>query len=155
MFRNRSLITFFCIFLFVLLSQQSTYIVSSFFAGVISIDYIFGNTAQLALNSVFVSVVIFLVVLTIRYFLEKVSGRPVSHFSIITATMISASAILFAISIRPLSVPLDLDYRGCKVRIAGDLTSCGFWSAASDLLAMLLVSFAVAFIYQKVKRQEP
>lgn len=155
MFRSPSFITFFCIFLFSLLSQQSTYIVSYFFTGAISIDYIFGNTAQFALNSGFISAIIFLAVLTVRYFIEKASGRPIGHFSIISATMISVSAIFFAISIRPSSVPLDLDYRGCKIRIAGELTSCGFWSAASDFLAMLLVSFIVALIYQKVKRQEP
>ena len=153
-FQNRNLIVYICLFFFVLLAQQVTYIVSSLFVGQISAEYIFGNTAQLALNAIFLSFPLFGLFLLGRYLSEKLSGHSVSDLLLILVLVLAIPVVLFALAVRPTSVPIDLNYRGCAVRISGELTSCGFWSATSDLLAMLLISIVVVMVFQGIKPRE-
>lgn len=149
--RNRNLIIYICFFLFALLAQQATYIVSALFVGRISFDYIFGNTAQLAFNAIFVSMALFGLFHMGRYIFEKLSGRSASDIIFIAILVLAIPVIIFLLAVRPASVPLDLNYRGCTVRVGGELTSCGFWSATSDLFAMLLMSIIAMMVFQGMK----
>ena len=154
MFNNQDLIAYICLFFFVFLSQQATYIVSSLFVGIVSFEYIFGNTSQMVIFSFIFSSAMLPIYLIARRLLEKAFGYSIGDLLMITAVMLAVSLVLFIVAIWPMSVPFDQNYRGCTVRIAGELTSCGFWSAASDLLAMLLVSATVALVFRLVKPHE-
>lgn len=61
--------------------------------------------------------------------------------------VLAIPVVLFILAVRPTSVPIDFNYRGCTIRIDGELTSCGLWSAASDLLAMLLASAIIVTLF--------
>ena len=151
---NQNFTIYVCLFLFAFLAQQATYIVSGLFVGRFSVDYVFGNTGQLGLNAVFFSALLYGVFRLVRYLFEKFTGRRARDVSLLSGFLLVIPPILFARSIRPASVPHDLSYRGCAVRIGGELTSCGLWSAASDLFAVLLVSTVIVTVFQRVEPRD-
>ena len=154
MWHNRNFTIYICLYLFVFLAQQVTYIVSSLFSGRFSTEHVFGNAGQLALNAVFFSASLYGAFLLIRYLFEKFSGRSASDVILFLGQVLVIPLIIFSLAVRPASVPYEQNYRGCAVRIGGELTSCGFWSAASDLFAMLLVAALIVIVFQRIKPGE-
>ena len=154
MWHSRNFTIYICLYLFVFLAQQVTYIVSALFAGRFSTEHVFGNAGQLALNAVFLSAFLYGAFRLARYLFEKLSGRSAGDSLVFSGLLLVTPLIIFTRAVRPASEPYDLNYRGCAVRIGGELTSCGFWSAASDLLAMLLVAALVVMVFQRVKSGE-
>lgn len=154
MLRTQNSTIYICLFLFALLTQQATYIVSALFVGQISTEYVFGNTAQLTFNAIFVALALFGILHLGRYLFEKFSGRSARDIILISGLFLAIPIIIFVLAVRPASTPYNLNYRGCAVRISGELTSCGFWSATSDLFAMLLISIVVLMVFQGIKPRE-
>ena len=140
-----------CLYLYAFLAQQVTYIVSSLFSGRFATEHVFGNAGQLALNAVFLSAFLYGAFLLIRYLFERFSGRSANDVILLAGLLLVIPLIVFSFAVRPASVPYNLNYRGCAVRVGGELTSCGFWSAASDLFAMLLVAALVVMVFHALK----
>ncbi|MEL7299647.1 MAG: hypothetical protein AAFM92_04610 [Pseudomonadota bacterium] len=136
------------------MAQQVTYIVSALFVGRFSIKGVFGNAAQLALNTIFLSVILYFLFRLTRYLFEKFPGRSASDIIPFPGLVVVIPIILFLQSIRPASIPIEFYYRDCAVRIGGELTSCGFWSAVSDLFAMLLVAALVVVVFKGITQRE-
>ncbi|MEM8787430.1 MAG: hypothetical protein AAGE76_04125 [Pseudomonadota bacterium] len=126
-------------FLYSFAVQQVTYFVSALFTGLYALAFVFGNSAQLLLNSLFFSAILTVVFLLLKGVLRTKLKLKVGDRWLISVFYICIPLWLFWLSVRPSSIPLDFNYRGCAVRVAGELTACGLWSALSDLIATLLV----------------
>ena len=130
---------FFCLYVFVFALQLSQNVVSAAFARNWDAYEIFGNSGQAALNAVFLAMVLFALFKLCDFLLRFVLPTQGPTIAL-SAVLFLPPFYLFFLSTKPVVGLINMNYRGCAIRIDGRLKECGFHSALANLGAALFVA---------------
>lgn len=133
-------------YVFALLAQQSGYVTSTLFVGETPSVETFSNLPQLAFTSIFYAPIMLFLSLGIGALHRLVRGFELSIVQAACATMLFLPIVFFALSVRPSSRMQNMHFRGCAIRVDGQLTHCGFYSALADLCVVSSIAIVLTLI---------